>query len=402
MTSPALAGIATLDGLEVEGRRVMVRADLNVPLADGAIVDDMRIRASLPTIERLLAGGAAVIVVSHLGRPKGVAEPASSLAPVAARLAELLGRPVALATDVIGPDARARVAALVPGEVLVLENVRWEAGETSGDPTLAAALAGFADAYVDDAFGACHRAHASVAGVPALVPSYAGLLLEREVDVLGTLLTDPPRPYLAILGGGKVSDKLTVLDRLLERVDVLVVGGAMAFTFLAGEGVDVGASRVEEDRVSEVAERVAAARARGVEVLLPIDVVVAPDFDEHAPPSTVDIGAIPAGMLGLDIGPRTAALYAEAVGRARAILWNGPMGVFEWDAFAAGTRTVAEAVAAADDAFTVVGGGDSAAAVRLFGLEDRIDHVSTGGGASLEFLEGKDLPGIAALRGRGA
>jgi phosphoglycerate kinase len=402
VTSPALAGIATLDGLEVEGRRVMVRADLNVPLADGAIVDDMRIRASLPTIERLLAGGAAVIVVSHLGRPKGVAEPASSLAPVAARLAELLGRPVALATDVIGPDARARVAALVPGEVLVLENVRWEAGETSGDPTLAAALAGFADAYVDDAFGACHRAHASVAGVPALVPSYAGLLLEREVDVLGTLLTDPPRPYLAILGGGKVSDKLTVLDRLLERVDVLVVGGAMAFTFLAGEGVDVGASRVEEDRVSEVAERVAAARARGVEVLLPIDVVVAPDFDEHAPPSTVDIGAIPAGMLGLDIGPRTAALYAEAVGRARAILWNGPMGVFEWDAFAAGTRTVAEAVAAADDAFTVVGGGDSAAAVRLFGLEDRIDHVSTGGGASLEFLEGKDLPGIAALRGRGA
>lgn len=402
MTSPALAGIATLDDLEARGLRVMVRADLNVPLADGAIVDDLRIRASLPTIERLIAQGAAVIVVSHLGRPKGVTDAASSLAPVAARLAELLGRPVALATDVVGPDARTRVADLAAGEVLVLENVRWEAGETSGDPALAAALAAFADAYVDDAFGACHRPHASVAGVPALLPSYAGLLLEREVDVLGTLLTDPPRPYLAILGGGKVSDKLAVLDRLLERVDVLVVGGAMAFTFLAGEGVDVGASRIEEDRVSEVAERVAAARGRGVEVLLPIDVVVAPDFDEHAPPSTVDIGAIPAGMLGLDIGPRTAALYAEAIGRAGAVLWNGPMGVFEWDAFAAGTRTVATAVAGADGAFTVVGGGDSAAAVRLFGLEDHIDHVSTGGGASLEFLEGKDLPGIAALRGRGA
>jgi 3-phosphoglycerate kinase len=298
---------------------------------------------------------------------------------------------------VVGPDATAKAAALKPGQVLLLENLRWEPGETKNDDALAEALAAMADVYVDDAFGASHRAHASISGIPARIPGYAGLLLERELDVLGGLLEDPARPYVAVLGGAKVSDKLTVLENLLERVDAIAVGGAMAFTFLVAEGVDVGASRVEEDQVETVGRLVAAARERGVDVLLPTDLVVAGEFAEDAPATTVPVAQIPADQMGLDVGPETAAAYAAALTGAGSVFWNGPMGVFEWEAFAAGTRTVADAIATTS-AFTVVGGGDSAAAIRAFGLDDRVDHVSTGGGASLELLEGKELPGVVALR----
>jgi phosphoglycerate kinase len=397
VTLPLLEGIPTLDDLEVAGRRVLVRADLNVPLRGGAVADDLRISASVPTLARLLDAGAAVIVCSHLGRPSAYGDEETSLAPVAVRLAELLGRPVALAADVAGDDARARAAALQPGEVLLLENLRWEPGETAGDPELAARLAALADVYVGDAFGAAHRAHASVSGVPALLPSAAGDLLLRELEVLGTLRDAPARPYVAVLGGAKVSDKLVVLERLLERVDVLAVGGAMASTFLLAEGHSVGTSRVEEDRVATVAGLVAEARARGVSVLLPEDVVVAPTFDRDATPTLVRIEDFPADQMSLDIGPATAARIGAAIAGAGAVFWNGPMGVSEWPSFAAGTRTVAEALATTE-AFTVVGGGDSAAAVRMLELDGHVDHVSTGGGASLELLEGRALPGVEALR----
>ncbi len=392
-----LQGIQGLDALDAAGLRVLVRADLNVPLRDGEVADELRITASVPTIQRLLGAGARVIVASHLGRPQGYGDVTTSLAPVAVRLAQHLGIDVTLATDVVGPDAQARAAALGRGDVLLLENLRWEAGETVDDDAFAQQLAALCDVYVNDAFGASHRAHASISGVPRHRPGYAGDLLFREVDVLGRLLHDPPRPYVAILGGAKVSDKLVVVENLLARVDVLAVGGAMAYTFLVAEGHDVGASRYEADQVHHVGVLVREARARGVDVLLPTDAVAAEAFEESATATTVAIDALPAGHMGLDIGPQTAARYADAVASAGSVFWNGPMGVFEWPAFAAGTRTVAEA-AAASPGFTVVGGGDSAAAVRTFGLADRIDHVSTGGGASLELLEGKILPGIAALR----
>jgi phosphoglycerate kinase len=397
VTSPLLDGVPTLDDLDATGARVFVRADLNVPLKDGEVADDLRVRSSVPTLRRLLDQDARVVVASHLGRPKGSPDPASSMAPVAARLADLLGTEVVAADDVVGDDARAKADALQPGQVLLLENLRWDAGETANDDGFAAALASFADVYVDDAFGASHRAHASISGVPARLPGYAGLLLERELEVLGGLLADPARPYVAVLGGAKVSDKLTVLGNLLERVDVLAVGGAMAFTFLVAAGVDVGASRVEQDQVDTVRDLVRQARERDVEVLLPEDLVVADRFAEDAEPATVAVGDVPGDAMGLDIGPETAGHYAEALRRAGSVFWNGPMGVFEWASFAAGTRTVAEAMAAAQG-FTVVGGGDSAAAIRAFGLDEQVDHVSTGGGASLELLEGKDLPGVVALR----
>ena len=397
MTSELLAGVRTLPDLNAEGKQVFVRADLNVPLRDGAITDDLRVQSSVPTLRALLDQGASVVVASHLGRPKGEPDPASSMAAVGTRLQELLSTEVLTASDVVGEDAKAKAAALRPGQVLLLENLRWHPGETKNDDDFAAALASLADVYVDDAFGAAHRAHASISGIPARIPGYAGLLLERELDVLGGLLEDPARPYVAVLGGAKVSDKLTVLENLLERVDALAVGGAMAFTFLVAEGVDVGASRVETDQVETVGRLVTAARERGVEVLLPTDVVVAPEFAEDAPATTVEVGAIPSDQMGLDVGPQTAATYATAITGAGSVFWNGPMGVFEWDAFAAGTRTVADAIAHSDG-FTVVGGGDSAAAIRAFGLDDKVDHVSTGGGASLELLEGKELPGVVALR----
>ena len=397
MTSEMLAGVRTLPDLDAAGKKVFVRADLNVPLRDGAITDDLRVRSSVPTLRALLDQGASVIVASHLGRPKGAPDPASSMAAVGTRLQELLASDVMVASDVVGEDAKAKAAALRPGQVLLLENLRWDPGETANDDGFAAALASMADVYVDDAFGASHRAHASISGIPARIPGYAGLLLERELAVLGGLLEDPARPYVAVLGGAKVSDKLTVLENLLERVDAIAVGGAMAFTFLKAEGVDVGSSRVETDQVETVGRLVKAARERGVEVLLPTDVVVAPEFAEDAPATSVAVGDIPSDQMGLDVGPETAATYAAAITGAGSVFWNGPMGVFEWEAFAAGTRTVADAMAASDG-FTVVGGGDSAAAIRTFGLDDKVDHVSTGGGASLELLEGKELPGVVALR----
>ena len=393
----ASAALPRLDDLEVAGKRVLLRADFNVPLTDGAhddlrIDDDLRIVSARPTIEWLIEQGSAVVACSHLGRPKGKPDPKFSLAPVATRLAEVLGRPVVLAPGVVGPAVTEQAAALRAGEVLLLENLRFEAGETKNDPEFAAALSGLGDAYVDDAFGAVHRAHASIVGPPARLPSAAGRLLAREVDVLGGLLDAPEHPFVTILGGVKVSDKLGVIDALLERCDTLLVGGAMAFTFLVAQGYDVGDSLVETEMVARCRALLATGR-----ILVPTDVVVAQEMTADAIARHVNAAGIPAGYKGLDIGPETAGRFADEIDRAATVLWNGPMGVFELEPFAAGTHTVANAVADCAG-FTVIGGGDSASAIRHFGLADRIDHVSTGGGASLEFLEQGDLPGLRALR----
>jgi len=394
-------GPGRLPGLDdlgaVEGRHVLVRVDFNVPLDQGRVADDLRIEESLATIRRLRHAGARMVLMSHLGRPEGAVVESLRLAPVAQRLSELLGDEVAVATDVVGDSARRMVEGLGDGHLGLLENLRFEAGEEANDDTFADALAGLGQAYVNDAFGAAHRAHASVVGVPArLRPAVAGELLRAEVEVLSRLLASPERPFVAILGGAKVSDKLGVISNLLERVDRLIVGGAMAFTFLAARGYDVGTSRVEEDRLDDVRDLLARAEDAGVEVHLPIDVAVADHFAEDADRREVPADAMPDGWMGLDIGPDTISRYAAAIGDAGTVLWNGPMGVFEWDAFSAGTNGVARAVAACDG-FTVIGGGDSAAAVRKAGLAAQVSHVSTGGGASLEFLEGVDLPGVAAL-----
>jgi phosphoglycerate kinase len=375
-----------------EGRRVLLRADFNVPLTNGEIDDDLRVVSARPTIDWLLERGSAIVACSHLGRPKGVPDPKFSLAPVAARLAEILGRPVPLAPGVVGPAVSEQAATLRAGEILLLENLRFEPGETSNDPEFAKALSALGDSYVDDAFGAVHRAHASIVGPPAVLPCAAGRLLAREVDVLGSLLESPAHPFVTILGGVKVSDKLGVIEALLERCDTLLIGGAMAFTFLVAQGYGVGDSLVE----SEMVDRCRALLATG-RVIVPTDVVVAREMTANAEARHVSADRIPAGWKGLDIGPETAGRFADEVARAATVLWNGPMGVFELAPFAAGTRTVAEAVAECDG-FTVIGGGDSASAVRRFGFADRIDHVSTGGGASLEFLEHGDLPGLRALR----
>jgi phosphoglycerate kinase len=393
-----VSGLPQLDDLEVAGRTVLVRVDFNVPLDGGAVADDLRLEESLPTVRRLRERGARTVLMSHLGRPKGKVVEDLRLAPVAARFGELLGAPVQAAGDTVGEDARAKVAALADGDVLVLENLRFDPREEANDPEFAAALAGLGQAYVDDAFGAAHRAHASVVGVPERLDDVAaGDLLAREVRVLSRLLENPDRPFTAILGGAKVSDKLGVLDNLLGRVDRLLVGGAMCFTFIAASGVPVGASRVEQDRVDTVRDLLARAEERGVQVLLPVDVVVTREFAEDAEAETVAVDAIPPDAMGLDIGPETVERFAARITDAQTILWNGPMGVFEWERFAAGTEGVARAVAAAGG-FSVVGGGDSAAAVRKLGLAGQVSHVSTGGGAALEFLEGTDLPGVAALR----
>jgi phosphoglycerate kinase len=382
----------------VRGRRVLVRADLNVPLDGDRITDDGRIRAVLPTLTALREAGAAVVVCSHLGRPKGSPDPKYTLAPVAARLGELLGEPIAFATDTVGEAANAVVSALTGGQVALLENLRFHPGETSKDPAERAAfayqLAAFADAYVDDAFGAVHRAHASVVDVAARLPAYAGGLVRREVEVLRRLTDSPERPYVVVLGGAKVSDKLAVIDALLPTVDRLLIGGGMCFTFLAAQGYEVGRSLLEQDMLDTCRDLLGRA---GQRILLPVDVVAATEFSADAEHSTVDASKIPADRLGLDIGPATVAQFAEALDGARTVFWNGPMGVFELAPFAAGTRGVAEAIAAVPG-LTVVGGGDSAAAVRALGLdESAFGHISTGGGASLEFLEGKTLPGLAAL-----
>jgi phosphoglycerate kinase len=387
-----------LDSLPVAGKRVLVRADLNVPLTDGPdgreVADDTRLRASLPTIRALLDRKATVIVCSHLGRPGGERNPRYSLAPVATALSELLRMKVRLTSTPTGPADE--LDGLSPDEIGLLENLRYDPGEEANDKRFAARLAALADAYVDDAFGAVHRAHASVVGVAEQLPSAAGLLLQKEVDVLSRLVESPDRPFVLVLGGAKVSDKIGVVANFLRRADAILIGGAMANTFLAARGEKVGISRIEPDRLGEVRRTLASAAKAGVEVVLPSDVVVAEAFDEHAEPTVVPVNAIPDDRMALDIGPATAARFGAWVGRAATVLWNGPMGVFEWEPFSNGTRDVAKAVAAAK-AFTVVGGGDSAAALAAFGLENDVSHLSTGGGASLEFLEGRELPGLKAL-----
>ncbi|ESP96318.1 Phosphoglycerate kinase [Streptomyces sp. ADI96-15] len=390
----------------VSGKRVFVRADLNVPLADGQITDDGRIRAVLPTVEALAGAGAKVIVASHLGRPKGAPDPAFSLLPAAERLGELLGRPVAFAQDTVGPAAHAAVDGLESGQVAVIENLRFNPGETSKDDAerapFADELAALADVYVGDGFGAVHRKHASVYDLPARLPHYAGYLIATEVGVLKKLTAEVQRPYAVVLGGAKVSDKLGVIDNLLEKADRILIGGGMVFTFLKAKGYEVGASMLQEDQIPVVQEYLKRAEEKGVEFVLPVDVVVSggfPDLKAKEPthPDTVPADAIPAGRMGLDIGPATAELYAAKLADARTIFWNGPMGVFEHPDYAGGTRAVAQALLDSP-AFTVVGGGDSAAAVRLLGFdENAYGHISTGGGASLEYLEGKTLPGLAAL-----
>ena len=393
-----MSQVPGLDQLDAAGRTVLVRADLNVPLDGGRITDELRITASLPTIRALREAGARVVLMSHLGRPKGQVVEELRLGPVSQRLSELLDIDVRYARDTVGDDARAAVDSLEDGGVALLENLRFESGETANDPAFADALASLGDAYVSDAFGAAHRAHASIVGVPErLDDAVAGHLLQAEITALSKLLDAPATPFTAILGGSKVSDKLSVIDNLMPRVDALVIGGAMCFTFLAATGGDVGGSRVEEDMIDTAREVLEKAEAQGVTVHLPTDVVAAEAFAADAAHEVVPATAIPAGTMGLDIGPETVAEYAHVVASSRTVLWNGPMGVFEWPPFASGTMGVAEAMADVDG-FTVIGGGDSAAAVRQMGLADRIDHVSTGGGASLEFLEGIDLPGVAVLR----
>ncbi len=393
----------TIDDLEVAGKRVLVRADLNVPLDGGRITDDGRIRASLPTIRALAERGAKVIVCAHLGRPKGAPAPEFSLQPVARRLGELLGREVAFATDTVGESARATVAGLRDGDVALLENLRFDPRETSKDDaergTFADALAALADLYVGDGFGAVHRKHASVYDVPQRLPHAAGGLVLKEVEVLKKLTENPERPYVVVLGGAKVSDKLGVIENLLKVVDRLVIGGGMAYTFLKAQGREVGKSLLEAEQLDTVRGFLADAEKRGVEIVLPVDVVAATEFKADAEHDVYPVDKIPADRMGLDIGPESAKLFASKLAGAKTVFWNGPMGVFEMEAFAGGTRALAQALADSG-AFTVVGGGDSAAAVRQLGFaEDAFGHISTGGGASLEYLEGKRLPGLEALEG---
>jgi phosphoglycerate kinase len=389
--------VPRLDELALEEKRVLVRVDFNVPQDDaGRISDDTRIRASLETIAEILRRRGRPVLMSHLGRPEGRVVESLRLAPVAKRLEELARRPVVALQESIGPAVERAVAAAPPGAIVLLENVRFHAGETKGDAALAAAYARLGDVFVNDAFGTSHRDESSVSGVARHLPAAAGRLLERELAAFARVLVQPARPLVAVLGGAKVSDKLPVVANLIPVCDALLVGGGMAYTFLAARGEEVGASKLQADQLPAVKASLAAAEARGCRLLLPSDHVVAERFAADAPPSTV--ARIPAGMLALDIGPRTRASYAAEIARARTVVWNGPMGVFEWPAFRAGTAAVAEAVARSE-AYTVVGGGDSVAAVELLGLAARVKHISTGGGASLELLGGKTLPGIAALAG---
>jgi len=375
---------------------VLVRVDFNVPLDGSRVADDARIRAALPTIELLLEGRASPILCSHLGRPKG-RDPQTSLAPVSARLGELIDAPVLQAPEVIGPEVRRGADRLRPGSVLVLENTRWERGETENDPALAEELAALAHAYVDDAFGAAHRAHASTVGVAEhLRPAVAGLLLEREVTTLRAIVETPERPLVVVLGGAKVSDKIALIDKFLDTADALLIGGAMCFSFFRAKGIPTGDSLVEEEGVELARRALAKAESSDCRLLLPTDLVLGDRFDADAERHEQDGTDVPDGWMGLDIGPRSASAYGEEIARAGTVFWNGPMGAFEMEPFAAGTRTVAEAVAAAPGT-TVVGGGDSAAALAQFGLDDEVDHLSTGGGAALELLEGKPLPGVEVL-----
>ncbi len=393
-----MANIKTIDQLDAAGKRVLVRVDFNVPVKDGVVTDDTRIRAALPTIKKLVDDGARIVLMSHRGRPSGEGyEEEFSLRPAALRLSELLGKPVSFANDIAGEDATAKAAALKDGEILIVENLRFDKREKKNVPEFCEELAKLGEVYVNDAFGTAHRAHASTAGVASLLPAYAGYLMEKEVSTLTGMLDDPKRPFCAILGGSKVSDKIQVIEALLDKCDTLVIGGGMCFTFLLAQGYEVGTSLKEEDWVERAAGLLEKAKEKGVEFLLPVDVVCADKFAEDANIKTVPVSEIPSDMMGLDIGPETSKLYAEAVSKAKTVFWNGPMGVFEMDAFAEGTKQVALAVGANKEADTIIGGGDSVAAVNKFKLADQMTFISTGGGASMELVEGKTLPGVAAL-----
>ncbi len=388
----------TVYDVDVKGRKVLLRCDFNVPQnkETGEITSDKRIVAALPTIRYLLDQGAAVIACSHLGKPKGEWKEKLSLAPVAKRLSELLGREVIFARDVIGEDAKAKASALKGGEIMLLENLRFHIEEEKNDPAFARELASMAELYVSDAFGTVHRAHASTAGVAAFLPAVSGLLVARELDVMGKALDDPRRPFVAVLGGAKVSDKIGVINNLLEKADTIIIGGGMAYTFIKAQGGEIGKSLLEADKTDYALEMIEKAKSKGVKLLLPTDTIAAKEFSADAEPVTVDSMKIPADMMGMDIGPETCKAFCAAVKGAGTIVWNGPMGVFEFPAFANGTKAMARALAESG-AVTIIGGGDSAAAAEQLGFADKITHISTGGGASLEFLEGRELPGVACL-----
>ena len=391
----------SVEDIDVAGKRVLCRCDFNVPTKDGKITSDKRIVAALPTIQYLVKHGARVILCSHMGKPKGEVKPELSLQVVADRLSELLGQPVKMAKDVVGESAQSLAASLQDGEVMLLENTRFEKGETKNDPELSKKLASMADIFVNDAFGTAHRAHASTAGVADYLPAVCGYLVQKEVSIMGKALADPERPFVAILGGAKVSDKLNVINNLLEKVDTLIIGGGMAYTFLAAKGYGIGKSLFDGEKVDYCKDRMKKAEEKGVKLLLPVDTVVAADFpnpiDAPIDVKTVSVSEIPADMEGMDIGEKTRELFADAVKNAKTVVWNGPMGVFENPTLAKGTIAVAQALADSS-AITIVGGGDSAAACEQLGFADKITHISTGGGASLEFLEGLELPGIACLQ----
>ncbi|MGR6903751.1 phosphoglycerate kinase [Lysinibacillus sp. BSL11] len=386
----------TMKDIDVKGQRVFVRVDFNVPMADGAITDETRIRAAIPTIEYLVEQGAKVILASHLGRPKGEVKEDMRLTAVGIRLAELMGKPVTKLDESIGQAVEEAVANMQDGDILLLENVRFYAGEEKNDPTLAQQFAQLADIYVNDAFGAAHRAHASTEGIAKHIPAVSGFLMQKELDVLGKALSNPEHPFTAIIGGAKVKDKIGVIESLLEKVDHLIIGGGLSFTFIKAQGHDIGKSLLEEDKIELAKSFIEKAKAKGVQLHMPVDAVVANEFSQDAETKVVDVDAIPADWMGLDIGPKTAANYAEVIKNSKLIIWNGPMGVFEMDKFSNGTKTVADAMATTAG-YTVIGGGDSAAAVEKFEVADKMDHISTGGGASLELMEGKELPGIVAL-----
>ncbi|MCB6570272.1 phosphoglycerate kinase [Eubacterium limosum] len=392
----------TVKDIDLKGKKVLMRADFNVPLnEDGVITDDTRIQAALPTIKYILDQGASLILMSHLGRPKNEPDPKFSLLPVAKRLSEVLGTEVVFNDDgeVVGQVTKDAAAALKPGQILLLQNTRFRPEEKKNEPSFAKELASLGDVFVEDAFGSSHRAHASTAGVADYLPAVSGFLIQKELDFIGGALEDPKRPFVAILGGSKVSDKIGVINNLLEKVDSLIVGGGMAFTFLKAQGYEIGSSLLEEDKIDLAKELLAKAEAKGVKLLLPVDVVVAPEFKADAPATNVKVDAIPADQMGLDIGVETQKLFADTIKDAKTVIWNGPMGVFEFPEFAKGTVAVAKAMAESD-AVTIIGGGDSAAAVKQLGFEDGMSHISTGGGASLEFMEGKVLPGIDVLENK--
>ncbi len=394
-----MSEISSVKNLDAAGKRVIVRVDFNVPIKDGIVTDNTRILAALPTIKLLLEKGARVILMSHLGRPSGEGyEEAYSLAPVADELTKLIDAPVIFAKDTIGEDAKAKAQTLGDGQILLLENLRFDKREKKNDREFSKELASLAEIYVNDAFGTAHRAHSSTAGIAEFLPSYAGLLLEKEVSTLGGMLENPSRPFVAVLGGSKVSDKIKIIDSLIDRCDTLIIGGGMCFTFLLAQGKNVGTSLKEEDWVERAQEMLDKAKSKGVSLLLPVDVVVADAFSNDASTKIVSVDEMPDDMMGLDIGPETSRLYCEAIASAKTVFWNGPMGVFEMPSFEAGTRDLSLAVAANEEASTIIGGGDSVAAVNKFNLADKMTFISTGGGASMELVQGEKLPGVEALR----